>query len=174
MLTKEHTKEGISNAYTIAIAHKAGCNISKSEFDYGIDGTFGDIKIRKENGKTRRYESGFYLDYQLKATETATINDTHIVYDLEVKNYNDLVTTEIGAPRILVLYLFPQEEHDWININNNTTVLKNCAWWHCLTGNEPTSNTSTKHIEIPISQVLTPVALRDLMDKIKRGEDIAK
>jgi len=49
MITEEHIKEGLSRAYTIAVADRAGFNYSKPDFDYGIDGTFSNIKIRGNN-----------------------------------------------------------------------------------------------------------------------------
>ena len=63
MLTENHIKEGLSRAYILAVAHRAGFNCSLREFDYGIDGTFHDIKI--VNG--RHVESGYRIDFQAKA-----------------------------------------------------------------------------------------------------------
>lgn len=48
MLTEEHIKEGLSRAYVLAVAHRAGFNISKSEFDYGIDGTFKEHSCKEK------------------------------------------------------------------------------------------------------------------------------
>ena len=67
MLTESHIKEGLSRAYILAVAHRAGFNCSlKREFDYGIDGTFYDVKVV---GK-RHVETGYNIDFQAKASQT--------------------------------------------------------------------------------------------------------
>ncbi|WP_425592731.1 DUF4365 domain-containing protein [Brevibacillus parabrevis] len=102
MLTEEHIKEGLSRAYVTALAHSAGMNCSIREHDYGIDGTFHEIRINK-NG--RRCENGFRIDFQLKSCINRNVSNDYITYDLEAKNYNDLVDTDIGAPRLLIVFL---------------------------------------------------------------------
>lgn len=165
----QHIQEGISRAYVTAVAHIAGMNITTTyDHDYGIDGTFYDVRLR---GNERR-QTGFSLDFQLKATWNATIQQNHIKYKLNAKNYNDLVDDEVGTERILILYIMPDDQTKWLSINENATVFEKCGWWLSLNGLDPTSNVESVTIEIPREQILTPESLIDLMSKIKAGEVI--
>ncbi|WP_242851800.1 DUF4365 domain-containing protein [Clostridium sp. IBUN22A] len=133
-----------------------------------MDGTFKDVKLREN----RLVESGYSIDFQLKATVTAEIEDECIKYNLEAKNYNDLVDDDVMTPRILILYTLPRDPNEWVKVNEDMTVIKNCAWWCSLKGNKLTSNSHTITIRIPKNQLLTSETLSELMNKIKRGEEI--
>ncbi|WP_200892320.1 DUF4365 domain-containing protein [Aliterella atlantica] len=87
MITEQHIEEGLSRACVQAIAAKSGLIISRAEFDYGVDGTFNEVSVI--NG--RYCQSGFSLHFQLKASTRWQQNKDKIVYDLEVKTYNDLI-----------------------------------------------------------------------------------
>ncbi|CBZ04181.1 DUF4365 domain-containing protein [Clostridium botulinum] len=165
-ITEEHIKEGISKAYVKALAHFAGLNVQEYEYDYGIDGTFSGVKIRGN----RRVENGHKLDFQLKASINVNVDEEIIKYDLETKNYNDLVDTEVGTPRILILYKLPKNKQEWLNISEKETIFKECAWWSYLYGKEPTKNKTKKTITIPRKQLLNVESLKQLMSKVERGE----
>lgn len=167
-ITEEHAKEGISLAYVTAIAHTSGLNLERSEFDYGIDGTFSSVRIRGN----RRVSTGIKLDFQLKASTNVVIEGDYIKYNLEAKNYNDLVDEEVGTPRILLLYKLPKEREHWMDISENQTTLKNCAFWCSLKGEDSTCNVSSKSIRIPRNQILTVESLKELMEKVKEGDEL--
>ncbi|MCP3779811.1 DUF4365 domain-containing protein [Paenibacillus sp. MZ03-122A] len=167
-MIESHIKEGLSKAYAIAVAHKAGMNFARPDFDYGFDGIFRDI----QNVNGRYCDNGWSIDIQLKSTINVLYEKDCIKYDLEAKNYNDLVATEVGAPRMLVLFVLPKDQDQWLNITEDGTILKNCAWWYSLKGMEPTKNANTVRVSIPKEQLLTEVSLRQIMNKVKTGEDI--
>lgn len=167
-ITEQHIKEGLSVAYVTALAHYSGLLLGNFSFDYGIDGNFSGVR---KNG--RRYASnGFYLDFQLKASCNVEIHDDYIKYNLEAKTYNDLVDENVGTPRILILYKLPNERSLWFNINESGISLKECAWWCSFVGQKPTTNKERISIKIPRSQVLTPDILRELMNKVERGDEL--
>jgi hypothetical protein len=165
-LTEEHIKEGISKGYVQALAHYAGYNFEEPKFDYGIDGTFSGIRIRGN----RRMASGCRLDFQLKASVNVFIEKNNVKYNLESKNYNDLVDIEVCTPRILILYKLPKDKKEWIKVTENGTVFKDCAWWCYLSGSQQTSNKEKITIRIPIKQIFNEDSLKELMDKVKKGE----
>jgi len=167
MLTEQHIEEGLGRAYIMAISNRAGLTCEFPLSDFGIDGTISNISILEDG---RRFHDSFKIDFQLKSSINVELKDDVIKYALEVKNYNDLINTNVGMPRILILFKLPQDRNTWLSINEEEMVLKNCAWWCSLRGNEPTPNTSNKTIDIPRSQILTPETLRGLMDSVKRGE----
>lgn len=167
-ITEQHIKEGLSVAYVTALAHYSGLLLGNFSFDYGMDGNFSGVR---KNGK--RYASnGFYLDFQLKASCNVEIHDDYIKYNLEAKTYNDLVDENVGTPRILILYKLPNERSLWFNINESGISLKECAWWCSFVGQKPTTNKERISIKIPRSQVLTPDVLRELMNKVERGDEL--
>ncbi len=168
-MIEQHIKEGLSRAYTLAVAHKAGFNCSKPEYDYGIDGTIKDIQIIRPG---RYLDCGFGIDYQLKSTVNVELEEEYIKYDLEAKTYNDLILEDVGTPRILILFVLPNEQNQWLNISSDQTVLKNCAWWYSLKGMPPTKNDNTIRIRIPSKQILNEHALTELMNKVRKGEEL--
>jgi hypothetical protein len=164
MLTENHIKEGLSRAYILAVAHRAGVNCSVREFDYGIDGTFHDVRIRDG----RRVESGFPLDFQAKASDGCEIGDHEVVYDLEAKSHRDLTDPE-GTARILIVLALPKDPNEWLAVSPDALVLKRCAWWLSLRGQVPTTNEKKQRIKIPIAQRFDVAALVGMMARLKGG-----
>ncbi len=164
-ITDEHRKESLGKAFVSAVIAKAGFNSSFDVFDYGYDGTIKDVGCRNN----RHYNTGFNIDFQLKSTCNALFEDDCIAYDLEAKNYNDLVEKGRPQPQILLLFVLPQNEDEWLTISEDSIESKKSIWWCSLKGNEQTKNEETKRIRIPRSQLFTPAALIEMMNKVKGG-----
>ncbi len=165
-ITIQHTEESLCLAHIYALAGMAGVNYAVDRYDYGVDGRFIPVTIR--NG--RRVNSGFPLDFQAKATVNWERRDGCIVYDLEAKTYNDIVSrTADETTLILVLLCLPKEQATWHTVEEATTTLRNCCYWHGFTGTL-TDNTERKRIFIPVENRLTPDVLKDLlgMEKARR------
>lgn len=165
MLTDNHIKEGLSRAYILAVAHRAGLNCSLREFDYGLDGTFHDIRIVKN----RRSESGFKIDFQAKASENCRISKSDITYVLSAKNHRDLAEVDVGTPRILIVLALPEDSRDWLATSPDMLILRRCAWWLSLRGQPPTQNAATETVRIPIGQTFDVDALTKMMARVKAG-----
>src|SRR5262245_40377937 len=82
---EKHIKERLSDAYLRAVVARAGVSLSKPNNDYGIDGQFSHLSLDGDQIRN----SGLHIDYQLKATTKWARDRGCIVYDLDVKNYND-------------------------------------------------------------------------------------
>ena len=168
-ITVEHQKESLGNAYVHAVIARAGYNSAgRSEFDYGIDGKILDVI----NRGGRYCENGVGLSYQLKSSCDVIFRDGKIYYDLEAKNYNDLVSPRIMLPSILILFVLPETQEDWLTISDNTMTMKKCAWWRSFEGLPQTDNSSTIRISIPIKQVFSPESLTAIMRKIQGGDSL--
>lgn len=167
-MTEAHTKEKLSFAYTQAVSAYAGMSCDTYSSDYGLDGRISDIEYSPD--RKRHWQTGFGIDFQLKATVNAKPKDGFILYDLEVKNYRDLIQTQIGCPRILILFLLPKEKDEWVAVSCDETILKKCAYWCSLKGMPDSTNKEKVRIKIPESQLLTVSELKSLMDKVKKGE----
>jgi hypothetical protein len=161
MITTQHTQESLSLAYTHAVAGSAGVNLHVDRiFDYGVDGTFRPVILRDK----RRVESGFPLDFQLKCTKNWSISDSNIVYKIETKTYNDLVTRtddEIGI--VLLLLCLPSLQSNWVSFCEDNFMLKNCCYYTKLSGRPVSNEKSTKQISIPRKNILDPKSLTTLL-----------
>jgi len=104
-ITIQHTKECLCIAHITALGGSAGLNFSaRPLFDYGVDGDFRLVQIRDG----RRAETGFSLAYQAKSTVCWLEKDGHIIYDLEAKTYNDMVSrTSEESTLLLILLCLP-------------------------------------------------------------------
>lgn len=169
-MTEAHTKEQISRSYVNVLAARVGMTISTASFDYGFDGTFKDIEYDPDVGEYG--ETGFGIDYQLKATINAKEKDGVVKYSLEVKNYRKLIKTRVGTPRILIVYSMPKDDKQWVTVDNEETVLRKCAWWCSLKGLPEVDNKERVTVTIPVEQQLTPEVLQELMCKVKEGVDL--
>jgi hypothetical protein len=154
-------------AHIYALAGMAGVNHDyRPAHDYGVDGQFDPVVLRGN----RRVVSGHPLAFQAKATINWTIVEGNIVYDLEAKAYDDIVTRDASqVTMLLVLLCLPKDQTDWHLTTSDATMLRNCCYWAILRG-EPCGNTSTKRIFIPATNLLTPDALIELLvaEKLRR------
>jgi Domain of unknown function (DUF4365) len=144
LFPQQTIEERLSVAHIQAIAARAGVPISKSDLDYGVDGTFKAI-IRKGNRLT---EEGYGLDFQLKASIRCQLEPSHIRYDLEVKTYNDLVDrhqSQPAMPCILLLKVLSINEADWLSADEDGVFLGGACYWAYLEG-ELSSNKESVRI----------------------------
>jgi hypothetical protein len=170
MLPETKIEENLSFAYISAIAADAGIIVRDySNADYGMDGKFAEVA--NEDGNSCR-ETGFGIEFQLKASTNVTHRDGSIYYELKVKNYKDLIKTNIGMARILIVYSLPNDRSQWLSADANQLVLRECAWWVSLKGKPVTENTAKKTISIPETQRLDSAELIRLIDLIKVGDEL--
>jgi hypothetical protein len=168
MLTDQHIAEALSRAYVRAIAGRAGLNLAIREYDYGVDGSFDEVVVRQN----RRVESGFSLSFQLKASTQWQLDSTYVIYDLEVKTYNDLILRRkirAAIPCILILLALPPDPTQWLICEESELRLQGTCYWEYLGGNL-SENRQSVRIRITRSQRLTPESLLTLVEKVKRGQ----
>jgi hypothetical protein len=129
-------------------------------FDYGFDGTLLHVLVRGN----RRVESGFHVDIQMKATTVWEHDGDLVVYDLEAKTYNDLVTRDPAAVGcVLILLCMPKSDGEWLAGTETEMVLRHCCYWARLEG-EPTYNAETKRIRIPRTNLLTADSIHAILE----------
>lgn len=112
------------------------------------------------------------IDVQAKSSTLAQVDEGNIVHDFEVRSYNDLCDTAVGAPRVLVLLVLPENEAEWMTLSEEMLVLRQCAYWLSLKGAPPSDNVSRVRIRIPRTQVLSAGALKELMNRVREGESL--
>lgn len=159
-MTLEQQKEQLSNRFIGILAVNNGYLIDKPELDLGIDYQLKKTKTYTTiNGSTRHTVDSRYIDIQLKTTTISSIIEEEdlIKYDLEAKNYNDMIDrmSDGIAPLILILFVLPENQSDWVDIDENEIRLrKNAFWYRPESGATMTPNSSTKRISIPRSNML--------------------
>lgn len=172
-ITIQRIKENLCIAHIYAVAGMAGVGLGlRNVNDYGVDGQFDPVVIRG----TRRVISGFPLPFQAKSTVDWEIKDGHVVYDLESKTYNDIVSrTEAEATLLLVLLCLPKIATDWHSVTSDATTLRNCCYWHHFRGDLADNENSTKRIKIPTGQLFAPESLKELLasEKARREAQAA-
>ncbi len=169
MMTEQHIKEAISKKFIGLIASKCGYSTSEPSQDYGRDLSIVEVGIRNENNKSRYSETGRELKFQLKATteNSVIVSDDNLKYDLEAKNYNDLIMRRnTKSPLILVLFILPTNQTEWLIVSENELISKKCAYWYIPQQNEATTeNTDTKRIVINKNNLVNPESLNQLFEE---------
>ncbi|WP_094585551.1 DUF4365 domain-containing protein [Synechococcus sp. BO 8801] len=168
MLTIQHYKESLSRAYITAIVGSARQQLKwGSEYDYGVDGQVKRIISR--NG--RRTEAGFGFDFQAKASTDWELRDGHVIYDLEVDNYNDLAQRSEdnrAMPLILILMCLDREEGRWLDVDTRRLKLQKCSYWLQIRSGFSLNQTSQR-VKIPASNTFSPGTVIQLLDDIECG-----
>ena len=159
-ITIQHTQESLCLAHIYAVAGVAGVvHDLRATHDYGVDGQFDPVVFRG----TRRVVSGHPLAFQAKATINWELVDGHIVYDLEAKTHDDIVSqTDAEVTMLLLLLCLPKDQAAWHEATLSETTIRHCCYWHILRGS-PCGNASSKRIYIPATNLLTPESLKALM-----------
>lgn len=152
-------QEGFGDAYLLAIAGVAGCATSlRRPDDDSIDWTLSCRLAKRPK-----------LDIQMKTTTTIDSDRDTIMYPLKVKNYNDLIITDILVARILVLVLLPTNIEEWLALSPTELILRRCAYWTSLRGLPTSDNEYTVTVPIPRSNMFTVEALWEMMVQINEG-----
>jgi hypothetical protein len=141
-------KEIISEAFFTLILAKNRFNIFKSiTSDYGVDLLVNPVLIRTRGKKQTRVDSGKKVDIQLKCTtqdKVEELSNGNIKFLLRVKNYEDLVyrKDEGGTPLMLIVFILPTNESEWIEIFHDQLLLRKCGYWYLMPDKSLAKNTS--------------------------------
>jgi Domain of unknown function (DUF4365) len=167
LLPQQTVEELLSLVHVQAIAGQAGVSMSYFDLDYGFDGTFRSIRARG----SRLVTQGLAVDFQLKASVKYLIEPEYIVYDLEVKNYNDIIDRRLsssGIPCILLLKTLPSNRDTWLTASEDSLVLGGGCYWAYLNG-ELSTNSKTVRIRISREQLFLPDSLQWMLNNVNLG-----
>lgn len=165
MIPVQRRQEALSLAFLGAVVGTAGWTHDVHVSDFGIDATVHYIQKRGDEF----LETGHDLCIQMKSTTRARRNGLHLVHDLEVRAYNHLADTDVGTPRILVLYCMPADDSKWLSIGGRASTLRRCGYWKSLRGLSASTNSSTQRIKIPTANLFDCTALNSIMSRIRAG-----
>jgi hypothetical protein len=161
---KTSKKEEFSIAYIRALAAPLGFNPGKYEIDDdSVDITF---LAKYDNSSLIRRPQ---LDLQLKCTQKEFSDDNFLHYALSAKNYEDLRGSNVANPRYLVVLCVPQNNNDWVSVEEKELILRYSAYWFSLRNEKATKNATSVTIKIPKSQKLDKASFKMLMDNASKG-----
>jgi len=149
-------QEQLSLSYVRSVIFRTGFRLSSPVVDdHGIDGTI----INPERRGINR------VDFQLKATTRYGIRPTVISYDLRVEDYNRL-TLDDDVPRVLILFIMPDDEEQWLAQSEDELCLRKCAYWVSLMGSSVSSNSSTVRVSVPMTNVFDQNGLHEMFRQL--------
>ena len=149
-------QEQLSLSYVRSVVFRAGLRLSTPDVDdHGIDGTIVNPERRGINR----------IDVQLKATTRYVIGPTAISYDLRVEDYNRL-TPDDDVPRVLILFIMPDDEEQWLAQSEDELCLRKCAYWVPLMGMSVSSNSSTVRVSVPVTNVFDQDGLHEMFRQL--------
>ena len=152
-------KERVSLAYIEAVASCAGYQVTEVKVDRdSVDGA-----LVADFGRRPR------IEFQAKATARDIVRGNNIHFPLAIKNYDDL-RIDVINPRILIVFLMPQETQEWVNQTDDELCLRHCAYWKWLEGEPGKPNTSTVTVPVPLTNIFNIEQLTDMMQKTERGD----
>jgi hypothetical protein len=168
MLSENDKKEELSRAYIQAISAKIGFATEKIT----IDRDSVDIIIRCGTRLTEQSEfDKVTLEVQAKATSRPNEQLDCFKFPLPRKNYDDLRSNSL-APRIIVLFILPENNQDWLAMDEEKLVLQKCAYWVSIKGLPETTNTNSVTIDIPKANIFNTTSLNEIMIKASKDEEL--
>jgi hypothetical protein len=161
-VNEEKIKELLSQSFLTIIGNRGGFQCQKPSEDYGVDLRISRVEAIVENGKTRYLQTAESIDFQLKCTTAASVEwdvDTSCwKYDLQVKNYNDLVHRRDDIPPLyLLLYVLPTDGDEWLRSSAafDQLILSGTGYWFLPpVGGAKSDNEYTTRIYIPSAQTV--------------------
>lgn len=170
-MTGDQIKEAISKGFVRILAEGHGFKVLEPPLDHGVDMIVSPVTTRVEpSGKVRYLDSQFKLDLQLKATTVHRIVDAgdQIKYDLEVKNYNDLIYRRgEPLPLHLIVVVLNSDPPACVSLDEEQLALAGSAYWYVPEdGAEPTENENKIRISIPKANRLEIGFMRDRFEEL--------
>ncbi|NTX09509.1 DUF4365 domain-containing protein [Myxococcus sp. CA056] len=172
MLGPNDIKEQLSIAYVHAVAARAGCSVER----VGVDRDSIDLKVCARgllgaHAVLTSPELAIQLKATAKASAMAEADEGGFSFPLSRKNYNDLVAPSL-VPRILVVFVMPEAQDEWLTLTPESLTLRRCAYWTSLRGQPLTANETRKTVLLSREKRFTHDTLRELLEKVAREEDL--
>lgn len=167
-MTQNEQKQQLSVGYVHAVAARAGyaCQATIVDDD-SVDVTIA-AKGRVHSHSVLRSPR---LEVQLKASSQNILREEDVAFPLPVKNYEEL-RCETMIPRLLVVFLLPDNERDWLEQSEEQMITRRCAYWLSLLGRPDTKNKTNVTVHLPRTNCLTVENLVAMMGRVSRREPL--
>jgi hypothetical protein len=100
----------------------------------------------------------------LRLHRRIAVRGSDIVFDLDVATYDELRSVHAESAQLLVVLVLPEDATEWLALNEESLILKQCAYWHNLHGQPAVGNKETIRVHLPRLNIFGPEALRSLME----------
>jgi hypothetical protein len=158
-------EERLSMAYVQAVVARAGAVILTPDLDYGVDAYVFSLR-RLSNGRVSQTGMGFPI--QVKATTDSVLEPNHVVYDMDVGDYNNLALFQGMTHPVLVLFRMPKCQDEWLLHCEDELALRSCCYWKVV-DSDPSDNKSKCRVRIPREQQFDSGAVQRLLDMVRLG-----
>ena len=149
-------------AYCRAVAAAAGCAFEERRIDmYSIDATFHHADYRVGWSPKQ-------LEAQLKCTTQDVVRGDHVAWQLDRQAYDRLSTDKVSAAAVLIVLVVPEGMDEWLVQSPAQLLLAGEAYWVSLRG-APSTDTDSKVVHLPRSQVFGVQPLLDMLERIGQG-----
>jgi len=169
--TIQESMEDVSIAYVEALCAANGYTLNRVSRDNdGVDATIRCKGYPSEGCKLFSPS----LDIQLKSSFSRfkQKKDGNYKFILEAKNYTNLVQGDRMTPIILVILHMDRDRQNWVKHSINCLQIRKCAYWVNLKNNTPTRNGSNITINVPRANILSCSALKKLIIKVSKEEEL--
>lgn len=158
-------KEQLQDGYLHAVCAAAGCGMSYTKLDEGVDWSL----THRSPQHSASTDGVARLEMQLKAT-TKPINDGFISASMSRARYDYYRVIDPSVHKIIVVMSVPSNPAHWIFARHKGLMLHRCAYWVNLAG-MPEIATSAESITIkaPLENVFNDVSLCRIMERIGEG-----
>lgn len=170
-LTSNDVESELSYAYVHAVAAKAGmgCEVSGRHNDNaGVDARLTAWGPFPNGGYLEEVD----LNIQLKATisEPADDGDCYSYFLRGTERYDDLRTTALSTPRILVVLFLPRNPDEWVCLDEEQLSLRRCAYWVSLRGASSSANGTGVTVKIPKRQIFNHISLAEIVRRLSHND----
>ena len=168
-LSQEDIQEELSYAYIHAISSRMGFGCDRPGKDRDkVDVTIQAYGFLEPNSEITSPE----LKIQLKATSRPVERDDHFIFSIDISTYHNLRQETHHVPKILVLFIMPENSDEWLEHDEDALITRKCAYWVSLKGMPDTQNTTTISIQVPKANILSPENLHSILLRISRLEEL--
>lgn len=163
-MTIDDQKQQFSFAYARAVAAAAQVSVTELEVD---DDSIDLLFCQRGGGGAVRSPR---VEARVKCTEIASLSTQHLSYPLKLKNYEELRSTNVLVPRILIVVLVPEALNDWLCHSEQELAMRKCGYWMSLRGQPATKNSSSVTVHLPRTNPFTVAQLQGIMARIGNGQ----
>lgn len=169
-LLPNEIKKRISEGSFFALGSHSGYKLVQvhQENDSGVD--FHLMKqVKRQDGNRQRFvDLGTILDFQLKATTRWRCGSGELIFPLENKSYNDIVTRNIYGctPLVILVMCLHKDMHGCVACNSISMRIHHAFYWYhtssrvLLAEDKPGRYRS---VHVPASQLLSKDSLDQLV-----------
>lgn len=159
----------LSLAYIHAVASYAGCSWTPGPNPdiYKIDGTITGQVAHTDGVKDTIPEIKVQVKSTRQVDHQPREGDPFIHYALDRETYDKLRDPHHNLI-LLVLFVLPVDDNEWVNHTEDELITRKCAYWHSIKDCPEGSLT----VKISRNHTFSPEQLLDLMNKVARKEGI--